>query len=745
MGKIVDFSSNFSIYPQFIHIFEKIVQTGCLGRWLWYNERMSNTKTASKSILAGLLASENLSVVHDPAAQTASFDLKNRVLTLPVWQDMSNSLYDMLVGHEVAHALHTPCDAWKNEIDTLAKMHSLPYATVQQYVNVVEDARIERLMKTQFPGLRRDFLDAYVDLMNRDLFDLNGRKISDLSLIDRLNLEFKVGIHAGETIPFDPTEIRWIERIQKAQSFDDVLDIVNDLLASIIDEKEEQEEAPEGNETEAESGEGSDEGTPESDSDGAGDESDEDRNEGSGAAGDEESDQSDSSGSSSDSDDASEEGAGGDTENGKYVPAAATEQAFSKVSDSLREDDGEEWTHGEVELAPVDLDRNIIGYRTVHRMLSAHWAARVDAGKNQSDIDCAAFVARSKPTVNVLVKQFEMKKSADAHKRVQISKSGVLDTVKMMNYKWSEDVFRKTATVRDGKNHGLVMFLDWSGSMCDQIEETMEQLITLVLFCKKVNIPFEVYAFSSNAPICFGHTNETNLDHYFTLLNLFSSRMNKQEFAAAIPNCFALARSQTYGNKGIPTCDRNFGLGGTPLNEAILAAIQIVPKFKDENNVQIVNTVFLTDGCGNGLHVPRQGSVKIKGDRIGVRTNGKNATNLLTQMLKDRTGAKVLNFFLANWGPTKFTRSAYYYFENEDDLAAGEATWKSDNYAISTRDRQGWDEQYLIRTVKVENSNAMAEVSDSDSTTKKKNAFLKSMKGRATSRVVLNRFIDLIA
>ena len=208
---------------------------GCLGPWLWYNIRMSNTKT----ILAGLLATENLSVVHDPAAETASFDLKNRVLTLPVWQDMSNSLYDMLVGHEVAHALHTPCEGWKSNIEELSSMHGLPYALVQQYVNVVEDARIERLIKKQFPGLRRDFLDAYVDLMNRDLFSLEGRSISDLGLIDRLNLEFKVGIHAGETIPFAPAEVQWIDRIKSADTFSDVLDIVNDLLASIIDDNEE--------------------------------------------------------------------------------------------------------------------------------------------------------------------------------------------------------------------------------------------------------------------------------------------------------------------------------------------------------------------------------------------------------------------------------------------------------------------------------------------------------------------------
>ncbi len=704
---------------------------------------MSNTKTTSKTILAGLLATENLTVTHSADAQTASFDLKNRVLTLPVWESMSNSLYDMLVGHEVAHALHTPCDGWKDNIDELASMHGLPYALVQQYVNVVEDARIERLIKKQFPGLRRDFLNAYVDLMNRDLFDLDGRSISDLGLIDRLNLEFKVGIHAGETIPFAPAESQWIDRIKSADTFSDVLDIVNDLLASIIDDNEEQEQ--EQDPTESESGDGEGEGESES-SDDSGDDSGEDQQQGSGSAGDDDTeDGADADSSPEAGDDGSDEDV--ESASGNSVPESLTESAFSKVADAMRDQNGSGWDTAEETLKRVDLDHHVIDYKPFHRRLAN--ALKQTPHKELSDRDCRNFIVRSKPTVNTLVKQFEMKKQADACKRVQISKSGVLDTLKMMNYKWSEDVFRKTATVRDGKNHGLVMFLDWSGSMCDQIEETMQQVIQLVLFCKKVNIPFECYAFTSAMPCEF--SDEPTPENYwekteyrFSLLNIFSSRMNKRELDAALPQCYALARSQSFHNNQ-PSVDREFSLGGTPLNEAILAAIDIVPAFKQDNNVQIVNTVFLTDGSGNGMHVPYNGTLKIEGDRIGVQVNQQGATNLLTKMLKERTGSNVVNFFLANWSPTKFTRGAYYYFKSESDVDAGLETWKSDNYAISTNDSQGWDEQYLIRTVKVDTSDAMDQVKDSDTTTKKKNAFLKSMKGRNTSRVVLNRFIDLIA
>jgi hypothetical protein len=56
--------------------------------------------------------------------------------------------------------------------------------------------------------------------------------------------------------------------------------------------------------------------------------------------------------------------------------------------------------------------------------------------------------------------------------------------------------FKKVTTLADGKNHGLVFVLDWSGSMSDVMSDTVKQLFNLIWFCKKVAIPFEVYAFT---------------------------------------------------------------------------------------------------------------------------------------------------------------------------------------------------------------------------------------------------------
>ena len=135
-----------------------------------------------KGNLARLLATENLVVEHKHCS-TASFDVDRRVLTLPKWDKASNVVYDMLVGHEVGHALFTPNEDWRDTADC-----------PKDYVNVIEDARIEKLMKRKYPGLKKSFVGGYKELNDRDFFNIHGEDLEDLTLIDRINLHFKVGV-----------------------------------------------------------------------------------------------------------------------------------------------------------------------------------------------------------------------------------------------------------------------------------------------------------------------------------------------------------------------------------------------------------------------------------------------------------------------------------------------------------------------------------------------------------------------
>ena len=188
-------------------------------------------KNEIKSQLAKLLATEDLIVEHK-RVETAQFDVHSRVLTLPVW-DASEYVYDMLVSHEVGHALYTPNRNWILEED---------YQMNPQFVNIVEDARIEKLMKRRYEGISKTFYRGYTDLVDQDFFQTNNKNISGMNLADRINLHYKIGTHLD--IPFTLEESIFIKKIDNCETFDEVLDISKELFEYCKEqfEKEKQEQ-----------------------------------------------------------------------------------------------------------------------------------------------------------------------------------------------------------------------------------------------------------------------------------------------------------------------------------------------------------------------------------------------------------------------------------------------------------------------------------------------------------------------
>ena len=114
----------------------------------------------------------------------------------------------------------------------------------------------------------------------------------------------------------------------------------------------------------------------------------------------------------------------------------------------------------------------------------------------------------------------------------------ILTLNKLCNYKFDDNIFRKVMLVPKGKSHGLILLLDCSGSMSDNMAGSIEQILVLSMFCRKVNIPFEVYAFSTAwkekssefIPMSPKKAGHIVVDNKFALLNLFSSRMTNNEF-----------------------------------------------------------------------------------------------------------------------------------------------------------------------------------------------------------------------
>ena len=187
-----------------------------------------------KSQLAKLLATEDIVVEHKQV-ESAQFNVRTRVLILPLWEKASNDVYDMLVGHEVGHALFTPDEDWWLEYD-------IP----QTFVNVVEDARIEKLMKRKYMGLAKSFYKGYSELHDKDFFELDGQDINSLNLADRSNLHFKLS--SILPVSFSSPEKPIIDLIQNVETFTDTLSAAEALYnfcqqESKEDSKEKQQKA----------------------------------------------------------------------------------------------------------------------------------------------------------------------------------------------------------------------------------------------------------------------------------------------------------------------------------------------------------------------------------------------------------------------------------------------------------------------------------------------------------------------
>ena len=211
-----------------------------------------------------------------------------------------------------------------------------------------------------------------------------------------------------------------------------------------------------------------------------------------------------------------------------------------------------------------------------------------------------------------------MRKSADQYARASTAKTGILDTQKLHTYKWNEDVFKKINVVPDGKNHGLIFILDWSGSMGGILEDTAKQLLNLAWFCKKVQIPFDVYAFTNEYwySKSFDYNNYTRTKspkHHkevpgyvsmydnFRLLNLVSSNgRNGKDLEAQLKNFWRLVKGEAaYSGYSLPG---GYGLSGTPLNESVIALTAIIPDFQKRTKVQKTNVVILTDGESQSIN-----------------------------------------------------------------------------------------------------------------------------------------------
>lgn len=550
-----------------------------------------------KRILASLFSSEDIKMRQSSRFSTASFDLKNRVLNLPIWM-VDDGVYTALVCHEMGHATYTDTKKWikftKNNPEVFGSI-----------LNIVEDIRIDMKMKQKFPGTPKNYRKLWDFMASKEEVKKVIEEDTKMHFCDKINLYFKSNNTLSVSYE-NKTEEEIVADCFKLDTFQDTLDMTKRIIDYIKDNQDFKSKG--GGEGEGEEGEGemieidasqlTEEQLKElfdiksvkavnavlKNSTEAGDDGD-DGGEGS---------------SSNSSDSSKDNGKGG----GRIKPRRCIDNPVILTMGKY---------HDDVVIPAKETFPQLRG----------------DLANNPSlnilESSYANYFRDTKAIIDHMVKCFEQKKAAKQWQRTMISKTGKIDSNRLYRHNLTDDIFLRSEEIRDCKSHGLMLYLDFSGSMQSLIQSVMNQAIIFARFAKFVNIPFVIYGFtcSKNNKGEYIKSNRGGnagtLERY-NLVEICNSNMRKNDFHDSLKFMYYIGAINqgghyTYDSDVLKKVKKSnlgvFSLGGsTPLNGAMITAYEQVPKFKASNRLQKVNAIFITDGeATDGIRADSYGNV----------------------------------------------------------------------------------------------------------------------------------------
>lgn len=731
--------------------------------------------TTHKSTLAKLLAKENITVQYGNY-HTAWFDIKDRILGLPQWKDMGKDVTDLLIGHEVGHALYTPFEGWH---DSPEKLEGCP----RSYINVIEDARIERHIKQNYAGLIGPMSRGYKKLFDEEFFgDLTDVDWDNVKLIDKINLKAKIGDHID--VPFTDEEIVFFQRAMTTETFEEVTQLCRDILAytkentpELIEQPEENNDSNmpsenDGNETDGPSPTGHDDyDKPEM----------EDKNEEqkTTSTSDDEKDQGEESQRSETSQDTNDE----DTYQGNVEDQTTKDEDESLTDNNFRRNEHtllERDENGIQVQVANEFNKDVEKYMVIP-------FAKLKKSRHQGTYSTyindayhlekfKTYIKEVKRNVNYAVKEFEMRKAAYRYTRAQTARTGSLDVNRLWSYKTNDDIFARVTRLADAKNHGMMMLIDYSGSMNNTMSQVMDQLLHLVLFCKTVNIPFDVYGFTStnhdlgsdgwntDYEKSKANSKESEIEHCsLSMPQIISSTLKKADFEDALYHIFLrkyLAEDQySWGEREILSTYEEYG--STPLNEALIRSHKLIKEFKIKNGIDKMNLVILSDGEANNIRVLKShkksyvqtdnwGKTLIHIDNKPVMLKGRSSggTQSLLENIQERYNVCTLGFFIAD-GSWNYWRkvedaSGEYVYDSEDRKPYNREFNK--NKCLTFNNTLGYNEFYIVKNGKnFATEDDGFDVADDASTGTIRSQFKKYSKSKKNNKSLLTNFGKAVA
>lgn len=760
---------------------------------------MDTLNIDTKSQLAKLIATENITVQQNNV-KTASFDVVNRILTLPIFKTDSKDVTDMLVAHECAHALFTPTNGWKKVSDD---------EELRSYVNVLEDCRIDKKIQKKYPGVVTNYVNGFEILNRQNFFGLKDKDYdTDLMLIDKVNIFYKSSKKLQ--FNFSNTDNLWLKQVDSLKSFNDVVKLAKKMLEWQKKEIKKLKKLPDfdnhilvenydlnNNENDSQDSKDLDK---EGDSEKSNEEG-KDKQESPEGKTESESDQDKPAVGDKSAKDEDATGGGAVGSGGESQLTSITNNWFEGHKEKLLDQSKSYYYRS---IPEPKLDKVIHSNENFIKDMKLSFRQDAATARNYLPYlnkEYKKFTNDSKKTIMYLVKEFEMKKAATAYKRSTTNKTGTIDPLKLHSYKFNDDIFKRLSVSPDAKNHGMMMLLDWSGSMSDTIFKTVQQTIQLVYFCQKTNIPFELYFFSSEMD------KDNNVDYRgnkrskgfkykpgdmgvdrIKLVNVASHKLKKQKLDESLMYLYHLAmyydnrytwrqsfNAQEYKPDSVQIPGEYY-LGSTPLNEALIIMLKLVPLFQKKYSIEKMNLITLTDGGGNygcsetmkldpesntliGEYPDHRGNTdvfiykkknhEVKDDLYGYRSTG--FTGTILNLLRKYHGITTIGFYLIK----RIRRfESEHYFKTQDmsmSYDKREVIYQK-NRTLFNKEKvcsvaqSGYDDYYVVnaKDMKVENTD-LSTVSSDMKTGRIKQLFSKSMKGRITSRVLLNKFIEKVA
>lgn len=672
-------------------------------------------------LTAKLLATENLTVIKK-AVRTAAFDVEKRQLIIPIFKDMTQEIEGMLVCHEVGHALYSTEDLFE-------PLKENPI--LRSYVNVVEDVRIEKLMKRKYPGIKKLMTEGYMQLNQRDFFGVSKIKDpSELNLIDRMNLWFKVGYSSG--VSFSVKESQFITRAEKTETVPEVIQLAKDIYEFAKEELKEKQEK-EQQEYVVKEGESGGESGGESQ---------------------------------------------GETIESQQNDQQGNESGLESKTDSTFADNLDESVDTSINYVYVDFDTEFdqdvyIGYKQVFKDLSdIDITYMANSFGSIHDLIPLAdnfneFKMNASRSVNYLVKEFEMKKAATDYKRTQISKSGSLDMKKIWGYQLNDDLFKRISITKDGKKHGMIFMIDWSGSMRDVISDVVQQTITLAMFCHRVQIPFKVVAFSDSYVLrsdkfhvrmrdkWVNHESTQNvLDNAcgnFNLIEFFNHKMSGKEFndmSKLLYNTHAVIKS------------RGYSLGTTPLTSSLsYLVLKDIGQFIRQNNIEKMSFITMTDGDGNIMKTTQWYGTRYCTSKCFVTDKETKRTyelgiscseqvDTLLSIAKDRYGLNNIGYFITPGTSWKYLNGAARLnniknFTWAGDFEKARAEIRKNGFVSFVT--KGRDSLMIIPSKSLVIEDSELKIESKQSASSIANKFTRAMEKRQLNRVLLNKFVGIIS